>query len=96
MFQRPLSYVPMPLSAVLCCAKMLPSCLTLCDPMDHSPSGSSGVGCHALLQGSMPLYYIRNPLRAINVLPHMAPQGVSLVQIGYFGLAMAMREINLC
>ena len=36
-------------------------CLTLCDPMDCSPSGSSvhgdspgkntGVGCHALLQG---------------------------------------------
>ena len=39
----------------------LRSCLTLCDPMDCSPSGSSvhgdspgkntGVGCHALLQG---------------------------------------------
>ena len=38
------------------------SCLTLCDPMDCSPPGSSvhgdfpgkntGVGCHALLQGS--------------------------------------------
>ena len=37
------------------------SCLTLCDPMDCSPPGSSvhgdspgkniGVGCHALLQG---------------------------------------------
>ena len=43
------------------CAKSLQSCLTLCDPMDCSPSGSSvhgdspgkntGVGCHALLQG---------------------------------------------
>ena len=40
------------------------SCLTLCDPMDCSPSGSSvhgdspgkntGVGCHALLQGIFP------------------------------------------
>ena len=39
------------------------SCLTLCDPMDYSPSGSSyhgdsvgntGVGCHALLQGNLP------------------------------------------
>ena len=40
------------------------SCLTLCDPMDCSPSGSSvyrdspgkttGVGCHALLQGISP------------------------------------------
>ena len=23
--------------SVLCCAKLLQSCLTLCDPMDHSP-----------------------------------------------------------
>ena len=40
------------------------SCLTLCDPMDCSPPGSSvdgdspgkntGVGCHALLQGIFP------------------------------------------
>ena len=40
------------------------SCLTLCDPMEHSPPGSSvhgvspgkntGVGCHALLQGIFP------------------------------------------
>ena len=40
------------------------SCLTLCDPMDSSPPGSSvhgdspckntGVGCHALLQGNLP------------------------------------------
>ena len=44
------------------CAKSLQSCLTVCDPMDCSPPGSSvheidspdkniGVGCHALLQG---------------------------------------------
>ena len=42
-------------------AKLLQSCLTLCDPMDYSPPGTSvhgdspgkntGVGCHALLQG---------------------------------------------
>ena len=41
------------------CAKSLQSCLTLCDPIDCSPPGSSvhgilqarmGVGCHALLQ----------------------------------------------
>ena len=46
-------------SAVLC--SVTQSCLTLCDPMDCSPPGSSvhgdspgqntGVGCHALLQG---------------------------------------------
>ena len=44
---------------VLCCAKSLQSCLTLCDPMDCSPPGSfvhgvlqarMGVGGHALLQ----------------------------------------------
>ena len=42
-------------------AKSLQSCLTLCHPMDRSPPGScpwdspgmcTGVGCHALLQGS--------------------------------------------
>ena len=43
------------------CAKLLQSCLNLCDPMDCSPPGSSvhghspgkntGVVCHALLQG---------------------------------------------
>ena len=43
------------------CAQFLQSCLTLCDPMDCSPPGSSvygdsqgkntGVGCDALLQG---------------------------------------------
>ena len=37
-------------------AKSLQSCLTLCDPIDSSPLGSSvpgkntGVGCHFLLQ----------------------------------------------
>ena len=43
------------------CNKLLQSCFTLCDPMDHSPPGSSvhgdspgktaGVGYPALLQG---------------------------------------------
>ena len=43
-------------------AKLLQSCLTLCNPMDCNPPGSSvhgdslgkntGVGCHALLQGN--------------------------------------------
>ena len=42
-------------------AKLLQSCLTLCDPMDYSPPGTSvhgdspgkntGVGYYALLQG---------------------------------------------
>ena len=48
---------------VLCGASLL-SCLTLCNPMDCSPPGSSvhrdspgkntGMGCHALLQGIFP------------------------------------------
>ena len=50
--------------AYVCIAKLLQSCLTLCDPMDCSPPGSSvhgdspaknaGVGCHFLLQGNLP------------------------------------------
>ena len=45
--------------AVLCHAKLLQSYPTLCDPIDYSLPGSSpgkntGVGCHALLQGSNP------------------------------------------
>ena len=45
-------------------ANSLQSCLTHCDPMDHSPPGSpvhgdspgmnTGMGCHALLQGIFP------------------------------------------
>ena len=45
-------------------AQLLQSCLTLCDPMDYSPPGSSvhgdspgkntGVGSHALLQRIFP------------------------------------------
>ena len=49
-------------TTVLCLAAQ--SCLTLCDPMDCSPPGSSvhgdspgkntGVGCHGLIQGIFP------------------------------------------
>ena len=45
---------------ILCYAKLLQLCPTLCDPMDCSPPGSSvhgkntGVGCHFLLQGIFP------------------------------------------
>ena len=47
----------------MCCA--VPSCLTLCHPMDcrlqgsslhvDSPGKNTGVGCHALLQGIFPV-----------------------------------------
>ena len=45
------------------CAKLLPLCLTLRDPMDcslpgsfpwDSPSKNTGLGCHALLRGFFP------------------------------------------
>ena len=51
-----------PYKGVLCLVSQ--SCLTLCNPVDYSPSGSSvhgdslgkntGVGCHTLLQGIFP------------------------------------------
>ena len=46
------------------CAKLLQSCVTLCDPGDCSLTGSfvlnfpvknTGVGCHVLLQGIFPI-----------------------------------------
>ena len=46
-------------SLLCCCCSVTKSCLTLCDPMDHSPVSSvhgilggknTGVGCHFLLQ----------------------------------------------
>ena len=52
------------MKTVLCYAQSLQLCLTLCNHMECSPSGSSvhgdspdkntGVGCHALLQGIFP------------------------------------------
>ena len=60
--RKPLSPLHKPIlnCAVLCLVAQL--CLTLCSPMDCSPTGSSvngdspgvntGVGCHSLLQGS--------------------------------------------
>ena len=62
------------------------SCLTLCDLMDCSPPGSSvhgdspgkstGVGCHALLQGIFPAWGL-NPdlLQCRQVLYHLSHQG---------------------
>ena len=52
--------------------KSIQSCLTLCNPMDCSPRGSSvhgdspgkntGMGCHALLQGILPVQGWNLPL----------------------------------
>ena len=71
-----------------CCAVCLvaQSCLTLCDPMDCSPPGSSvheaspskntGLGCHALLQGIF-LTQRSNPglLDCRWILYHLSHQG---------------------
>ena len=68
------------------CAVGTQSCLTLCDPMDCSPSGSSvhgdspgkniGVSCHALLQGIL-LTQGSNPglLHCRCILYHLSHQG---------------------
>ena len=52
------------LKCPMCCAVLSHAFMSLCDPMDCSPPGSSvhgdspgkdtGVGCHALLQGIFP------------------------------------------
>ena len=69
------------LHAVLCLVAQ--SCLTLCDPMDCSPPGSSvhgdspgkntGVGCHALFQG---IFLTQGSnLRLLHLLLWQAPGG---------------------
>ena len=71
-------------SVVLCLISQ--SCLTLFNPMDSSPPGSSvhrdspgkntGVGCHALLQGIFPIQG-SNPglLHCRKILYHLSHQG---------------------
>ena len=63
------------------------SCLTLCDPMDSSPAGSSvhgdspgkntGVGCHALLQGIFPTQGLNPgvPTLQVDFFYHLSHQG---------------------
>ena len=61
--------------AVLCLVSQL--CPTLCNPMDYSLPGSSvcentpgkhtGVGCHALLQGTFPTQVSRSAWRSFSV-----------------------------
>ena len=72
----------------MCCAMLglvTQSCLTLCNPMDCSPPGSSvhgdspgkntGVGCHALLQGNLsnPRIERRIPALQVDSLPSEPP-----------------------
>ena len=66
-------------------AKSLQSCMTLCDPMDCSPSGSSahgdspgkniGVGCHALLRlSSQPRVHFSSVTQSCPTLQPHEPQ----------------------
>ena len=66
-------------------AKSLQSCLTLCDRMDCSPAGFSvhgilqarntGVGCHFLLQGSLPDPGIKSSSPALQADAPLSHQG---------------------
>ena len=89
-------------------AKSLQSCLTFCDPMNHSPPGSSangkntGMGCHALLQGIF-LTQGLNP-RLLRLLHR---EGVSLplatcvagsmcvLQLKNFGQRFSMKKLGM-
>ena len=74
---------------VCVCAKSLQSCPTLHDPMDCSLPGSSvrgdslgkntGVGCHALLQGSFPILRLNPHLLCI---PHWQVDSLPLNHLG--------------
>ena len=74
--------------AVLCLVTQ--SCLTLCDPMDCSPPGSSlhgdspgnntEVGCHALLQGILPIQGLKPGLpHCRQILYHLSHQGSPII-----------------
>ena len=60
-------------------------CLTLCDPMDCSPPGSSvheilgkntGVGCHSLLQGIFPTQGLNLGLLRCKQILYPEPRGI--------------------
>ena len=69
---------------MLCCAMLSSqSCLTLCNPVDHSPPAPSvdgnspgkntRVGCHALLQEIFPAQGLRSPTLQADSLPAELP-----------------------
>ena len=66
-------------------------CLTLCDPMDYSPPGSSvhgknnRVGCHSLLQDIFPTQGVNMILlHCGQILYHLSHQGRPLIMIYKF------------
>ena len=80
-FKKDLFQLQFLISVVLCLVAH--SCVTLCDPMDCSPPGSSvkdsvgknGVSYHALLQGVFPTYRSNPGLPHCRILYHMKHQG---------------------
>ena len=93
--------------AVLCL--LARSCLTLYDPMDCSPSGSSvhgdspgkttEVGCHALLQGNLPNPGIkpRSPALQADSLPSETPGKPKNTGVGSLSLLQGIflpQELN--
>ena len=77
-------------STIAMCCVFSQSCLTLCDPMDCSPLGSSvlgdspdkstGVDCHALLQGIFPTQGSNPGLtHCRGILYHLSHQGSPII-----------------
>ena len=80
------------------------SCLTLCNPLDCSPPGSSvhgdspgkniGVGCHALLQGISPIQGSNSGLpHCRQILYHVSHQG-SKIEIIREDIQMAKKHMK--
>ena len=76
------------------CVKSLQSCLTLCDPMDHSlpgfsdhgdsPGQNTGVGCLALLQGIFPTQELNQGLLSCRwILYQLSYQRSPLSSLGH-------------
>ena len=88
-FKKDLFQLQFLISVVLCLVAH--SCVTLCDPMDCSPPGSSvkdsvgknGVSYHALLQGVFPTYRSNPGLPHCRILYHMKHQGAQEYWGGY-------------
>ena len=83
---------------MLCCAKSLQSCLTLCNSMDCSPPGSSlwnspgknpGVGCHFLLQKE-------NHTRSLRLARQCDLQGPHLLLLHFISHHAFLLTSNTC
>ena len=91
------------------CVLSSQSCLTLCNPMDCSPLGSSvhgdsagkntGVSCHALIWGIFPGIEPRSPTLLADSLPSKPPGKVKNTEVGSLSLLQGIfliQELNQC